>query len=47
MPKKNKRIRAKLLANPGVGDIVEAASRIEQARQYLCEKRVEHDESES
>ena len=35
MTKKNKKIRAKLIANPGAGDILEAASRIEQVRQYL------------
>jgi len=37
MPKKNKQIRAKLIANPGAGDVLEAASRIEQVRRYLLD----------
>ena len=35
MPKKNKIIRAKLIANPGAGDVLKAASRLEQVTQYL------------
>jgi diacylglycerol kinase (ATP) len=35
MSKKDKRIRAKLIANPGSGSVVEEASKIEQARLYL------------
>jgi diacylglycerol kinase (ATP) len=35
--KKNKPIRAKLIANPGAGNVLEAASRIEQVRHYLLE----------
>src|SRR5512144_1593734 len=37
MSKKNKRIRVKLIANPGSGSVVEDASKIEQARQYLSD----------
>lgn len=37
MSKKNKPIRAKLIANPGAGNVLEAASRIEQVRHYLLE----------
>lgn len=37
MTKNKKRIRVKLIANPGSGSIVEAASKIEQARQYLLD----------
>jgi len=37
MSKKNKRIRVKLIANPGSGDILGAASRIEQVRRYLLD----------
>ena len=37
MSKKNKPIRAKLIANPGAGDVLEAASRIEQVRGYLLD----------
>jgi diacylglycerol kinase (ATP) len=37
MPKKNKPIRAKLIANPGAGDVLEAASRIEQVARYLLD----------
>ena len=35
--KKNKPIRAKLIANPGAGDVLEVASRIEQVRRYLLD----------
>ncbi len=37
MAKKNKSIRAKLIANPGAKGVLEAASQIEQARSYLQE----------
>jgi diacylglycerol kinase (ATP) len=37
MSKKNKRIRVKLIANPGAGDVSEVASRIEQVMQYLSD----------
>ena len=37
MSKKNKPIRAKLIANPGAGDILEAASRIKQVTNFLLE----------
>ena len=37
MSKKNKPIRAKLIANPGAGNVLEAASRIEQVRCYLLD----------
>ncbi len=37
MSKKNKSIRAKLNANPGAGNVLEAASRLEQVTQYLLE----------
>lgn len=37
MPKKNKPVRAKLIANPGAGDVTTAASRIEQVTRYLLE----------
>jgi len=35
MPKKNKIIWAKLIANPGAGDVLAAASKIEQVTRYL------------
>jgi diacylglycerol kinase (ATP) len=35
--KKNKPIRAKLIANPGAGNVLEAASRIEQVKHYLLD----------
>jgi diacylglycerol kinase (ATP) len=35
--KKNKPIRAKLIANQGAGNVLEAASRIEQVRHYLLD----------
>jgi diacylglycerol kinase (ATP) len=35
MPKKNKIIWAKLIANPGAGDVLTAASKIEQVTRYL------------
>lgn len=37
MPKKNKSIRVKLIANPGAGDVSEAASRLEQVTRYLLD----------
>ena len=37
MPKKNKPIRAKLIANPGAGDVSKVASHIEQVRRYLLD----------
>lgn len=37
MPKQKKIIRAKLIANPGAGDVLEAASKIEQVAGYLIE----------
>jgi hypothetical protein len=35
MPKKNKPIRGKLIANPGADNVVDAAFRIEQVNSYL------------
>lgn len=43
MAKKNKPIRAKLIANPGSKGVLEAASQIEQARSYLQEYGVQVD----
>jgi diacylglycerol kinase (ATP) len=37
MSKKNKPIRVKLIANPGAGDVLQAASRLEQVTQYLVD----------
>src|SRR5512147_519639 len=37
MPKKNKIIWGKLIANPGAGDVLEAASKIEQVTRYLMD----------
>jgi diacylglycerol kinase (ATP) len=37
MSKKNKPVRAKLIANPGAGDLLSITSRIEQVRQYLAD----------
>ncbi len=37
MPKKNKPVRVKLIANPGAGDVLTAASRLEQVTHYLLE----------
>jgi diacylglycerol kinase (ATP) len=37
MSKKNKVVRAKLIANPGAGNVTESASRIEQVMRYLVE----------
>jgi diacylglycerol kinase (ATP) len=37
LSKKNKPIRAKLIANPGAGDVSEVASRIEQVMRYLLD----------
>ena len=35
MSKKNKSVRVKLIANPGAGDVLTAASRIEQVKHFL------------
>ena len=43
MSKKNKHLRAKLIANPGAGNILEAASRLEQVTGYLREYGVKVD----
>ena len=43
MPKKNKPIRAKLIANPGAGDVSQAATKIEQVTRYLLEFGLEVD----
>ena len=37
MAKKNKPIRVKLIANPGAGDVSQAATKIEQVTRYLLE----------
>lgn len=37
MAKKNKPIRVKLIANPGAGNVLESAARVEQVTQYLLE----------
>lgn len=37
MPKKNKPIRAKLIVNPGAGDVSEASARLEQVTRYLLD----------
>ncbi|HEX7555293.1 MAG TPA: diacylglycerol kinase family protein [Leptolinea sp.] len=37
MSKKNKPIRAKLIANPGAGNVLEAASRLEQVTHFLLQ----------
>jgi len=37
MPKKNKPVRVKLIANPGAGDVSEAASKIEQVTCHLID----------
>jgi diacylglycerol kinase (ATP) len=37
MSKKNKPVRVKLIANPGAGDVLEAASKIEQVTRYLMD----------
>ena len=37
MSKKNKPVRAKLIANPGAGNVLEAASRIEEVMHYLLD----------
>ena len=37
MPKKNKPIRVKLIANPGAGNVLEAASRLEQVTAFLLD----------
>jgi diacylglycerol kinase (ATP) len=43
MSKKNKPLRAKLIANPGAGNISEAATRLAQVTSYLLEYGVEVD----
>jgi YegS/Rv2252/BmrU family lipid kinase len=43
MPKKNKSIRAKLIANPGAKQVLEEASRIEQVRGYLLDYGIDVD----
>jgi diacylglycerol kinase (ATP) len=43
MSKKNKPIRAKLIGNPGAGNVLESASRIEQVRGYLEENGLKVD----
>jgi YegS/Rv2252/BmrU family lipid kinase len=43
MSKKNKPIRAKLIANPGAGNVLEAASRLEQVTHYLLENGLKVD----
>ena len=37
IPKKNKIICAKLIANPGEGDVSEAASKIEQVTRHVMD----------
>jgi YegS/Rv2252/BmrU family lipid kinase len=43
MPKKNKPIRVKLIANPFAGDTLEAASKIEQVMHHLLENGLQVD----
>ncbi len=43
MSKKNKSIRVKLIANPGAGDVLKAASRLEQVVAYLSDYGLEVD----
>jgi diacylglycerol kinase (ATP) len=43
MPKKNKPFRAKLIANPGAGNILEAGARLAQVTSYLVEYGVKVD----
>jgi diacylglycerol kinase (ATP) len=43
MAKKNKPIRAKLIANPGAGNVLEAASKIEQVKRYLLDSGLKVD----
>jgi len=43
MSKKNKPVRAKLIGNPGAGNVLESASRIEQVRGYLEENGLKVD----
>src|SRR5512140_3880499 len=43
MPKKNKTLRAKLIANPGAGNISEAATRLAEVTSYLLEYGVDVD----
>ena len=43
MPKKNKPFRAKLIANPGAGNILQAGARLAQVTSYLVEYGVKVD----
>lgn len=43
MSKKEKTIRAKIIANPGAGNVLEAAARLEQVTSYLMEYGVKVD----
>ncbi len=43
MAKKNKQIRVKLIANPGAGDVLTAASRLEQVTRYLSDEGLKVD----
>jgi diacylglycerol kinase (ATP) len=43
MSKKNKTIRVKLIANPGAGDVLKSASRLEQVTHYLMDKGLKVD----
>jgi diacylglycerol kinase (ATP) len=43
MSKKNKPIRVKLIANPGAGNVLEAASRLEQVTNYLMDSGLKVD----
>jgi diacylglycerol kinase (ATP) len=43
MAKKNKSIRVKLIANPGAGDVLTAASRLEQVSRYLMDEGLKVD----
>lgn len=43
MSKKNRPVRAKLIGNPGAGNVLESASRIEQVRGYLEEYGIKVD----
>src|SRR5512140_3043462 len=43
MPKKNKPLRAKLIANPGAGNVSQAATRLAQVTSYLLEYGVKVD----
>jgi diacylglycerol kinase family enzyme len=43
MSKKNKSVRVKLIANPGAGDVSQAASKIEQVTSFLLEAGLQVD----